>query len=317
MCATSASATSALLRLDRGSASRASRRARELAVHRLGEPDDAPVFVVGPAVSRRRIGSSVGAAVEAGEVSMTRHISAAQAAEIDEKLMGSEYGFTLEQLMELAGLSVAAATREVYPPETHRRVLCLCGPGNNGGDGLVAARHLFHFGYDVSVCYPKRSGREPIYARLTTQLETLSVPFVDVAALTVPAGENEENNTLATTYDVVVDGVFGFSFAGSPRAPFDALLNLINPARKPPPIVAIDVPSGWSVDEGDASPGKSGARPEMLVSLTAPKLCSKTFDGAHHFVGGRFLPPKLAAEYGLVLPEYEGANQCTRVSSER
>ena len=45
---------------------------------------------------------------------MTTHISAAQAAEIDEKLMGPEYGFTLEQLMELAGLSVAPATREVF-----------------------------------------------------------------------------------------------------------------------------------------------------------------------------------------------------------
>ena len=69
---------------------------------------------------------------------MTTHISAAQAAKIDAKLMGLEYGFTLEQLMELAGLSVAAATRLVYPPKTHGRVLCACGPGNNGGDGLVA-----------------------------------------------------------------------------------------------------------------------------------------------------------------------------------
>jgi NAD(P)H-hydrate epimerase len=249
---------------------------------------------------------------------MTTHISAAQAAEIDAKLMGPEYGFTLEQLMELAGLSVAAATREVYPPKTHGRVLCVCGPGNNGGDGLVAARHLFHFGYDVSVCYPKRSGREPIYARLVTQLETLGVSFVDAAALTSPGAEDDEQKkTLATSYDVVLDGVFGFSFAGSPRAPFDALLDLLTPARSPPPIVAIDVPSGWSVDEGDTSPGKSGARPDTLVSLTAPKLGSKTFEGAHHFVGGRFLPPKLAAEYGLVLPEYEGANQCVRMPSER
>jgi NAD(P)H-hydrate epimerase len=71
------------------------------------------------------------------------------------------------------------------------------------------------------------------------------------------------------------------------------------------------------VDEGDTSLGKSGARPDTLVSLTAPKLGSKTFEGAHHFVGGRFLPPKLAAEYGLVLPEYEGANQCVRMPSER
>ena len=245
---------------------------------------------------------------------MTTHISAAQAAEIDAKLMGPQYGFTLEQLMELAGLSVAAATREVYPPKTHGRVLCVCGPGNNGGDGLVAARHLFHFGYDVSVCYPKRSGREPIYARLVTQLETLGVPFVDAAALTTP---DAEERGLKKSCDVVLDGVFGFSFAGSPRAPFDALLELLTPAHDPPPIVAIDVPSGWSVDEGDTSPGKSGVRPDVLVSLTAPKLGSKTFEGAHHFVGGRFLPPKLAAEFGLAPPEYQGANQCARVPGGR
>jgi NAD(P)H-hydrate epimerase len=190
----------------------------------------------------------------------------------------------------------------------------VCGPGNNGGDGLVAARHLFHFGYRVTVCYPKRSGREPIYARLVTQLETLGVPFVDAAALTTPNAEEDE---LKKSFDVVLDGMFGFSFSGSPRAPFDALLELLTPAHEPPPIVAIDVPSGWSVDEGDTSPGKSGARPDTLVSLTAPKLGSKTFEGAHHFVGGRFLPPKLAAEYGLVLPEYEGADQCVRMPSER
>ena len=81
-------------------------------------------------------------------VPTTTHISASQAAEIDVKLMGPEYGFTLEQLMELAGLSVAAATQRVFPvtPDTHQRILVLCGPGNNGGDGLVAARHLAHFG---------------------------------------------------------------------------------------------------------------------------------------------------------------------------
>jgi hydroxyethylthiazole kinase-like uncharacterized protein yjeF len=60
-------------------------------------------------------------------------------------------GFSVDQLMELAGLSVAAALAEQYPPTSHRRVLVLAGPGNNGGDGLVAGRHLTHFGYDVSV----------------------------------------------------------------------------------------------------------------------------------------------------------------------
>ena len=58
-------------------------------------------------------------------------------------------GFSVDQLMELAGLSVACAVAaEAAAPA---RVLVLAGPGNNGGDGLVAARHLHHFGYDVEV----------------------------------------------------------------------------------------------------------------------------------------------------------------------
>ena len=55
-------------------------------------------------------------------------VSAAQAKEIDEKLMGPEFGFSIDQLMELAGLSVASALCEVYPPRSYGRVLVLCGP---------------------------------------------------------------------------------------------------------------------------------------------------------------------------------------------
>ena len=51
-------------------------------------------------------------------------------------------GFTIDQLMELAGLSCACSVYEVFPPKSHPKVLILAGPGNNGGDGLVAARHL-------------------------------------------------------------------------------------------------------------------------------------------------------------------------------
>lgn len=51
--------------------------------------------------------------------------------------------------MELAGLSCAQALAKVYKRETHKRVLVCCGPGNQGGDGLVAARHL---GTSCSVC---------------------------------------------------------------------------------------------------------------------------------------------------------------------
>lgn len=63
--------------------------------------------------------------------------------------------------MELAGLSVAEAVYQVVPPDDSSSkkstILIVCGPGNNGGDGLVAARHLVMFGYNCVVVYPKQS----------------------------------------------------------------------------------------------------------------------------------------------------------------
>jgi NAD(P)H-hydrate epimerase len=230
-------------------------------------------------------------------------ISADQARAIDEKLMSPTYGFSIDQLMELAGLSVASATCEVYPPRSHRRVLVLAGPGNNGGDGLVAARHLHHFGYEVEVCYPKRTDKS-IYTGLVIQLETLGVRFVDIETLRL--------EPLVVSHAVVLDAMFGFSFRGAPRAPFDELLEMLDHHNSPPAIVAVDIPSGWDVDEGDIK--GTGMRPEVLVSLTAPKLGAKTFTGAHHFVGGRFVPPGIASEFGIELPPYVGSSQCARVS---
>lgn len=61
-------------------------------------------------------------------------------------------GFSIDQLMELAGLSVASSILAEYPPSKYGKILIVAGPGNNGGDGLVAARHLYHFGYkDIQV----------------------------------------------------------------------------------------------------------------------------------------------------------------------
>ena len=54
---------------------------------------------------------------------------------------------------------------------------------------------------------------------------------------------------------------------------------------------------------------KNGIQPDILISLTAPKLCAKQFRGRHHWLGGRFVPPALAQKYSLNLPEYPGADQ--------
>lgn len=80
-------------------------------------------------------------------------LSQSEAKEFDSWLMTPEGGgFTLPQLMELAGLSVASAVKKFYPDRN--RILIAVGPGNNGGDGLVAARHLNSFGFNVTIFRP-------------------------------------------------------------------------------------------------------------------------------------------------------------------
>ena len=130
------------------------------------------------------------------------------------------------------------------------------------------------------MCYPKRTDR-PIYNGLVTQLSTLGIPSWTPRRC-------EGATRFVTTRDVVVDALFGFSFTGAPRAPFDALLELLNPHNSPPPIVAVDIPSGWSVDEGDES--GEGMRPELLVSLTAPAR-REDFQGAASLRGRKVRAP--------------------------
>jgi len=133
---------------------------------------------------------------------MGRHqyLSQEEARNFDLEIMGPECGFTTEQvcpshtwlclgegthahrthahasrqrearLMELAGLSVAAAVAKVFPSK--HKVLVIAGPGNNGGDGLVCARHLQLFGYRPTIFYPKRTDKQ-LY-RVTIRTKALN-----------------------------------------------------------------------------------------------------------------------------------------------
>ena len=91
-------------------------------------------------------------------------------------------------------------------------------------------------------------------------------------------------STLSSS-DVVLDAIFGFSFKGVVRAPFDEALRLISSSKKP--TVSVDIPSGWDVEKGNEE--GIGIVPDVLISLTAPKEGVRSFKG-RHFLGGRFIP---------------------------
>ncbi|KAM9930415.1 hypothetical protein OXX59_000512 [Metschnikowia pulcherrima] len=225
---------------------------------------------------------------------MFKTLSAKAAAALDAEIMSSG-SYSIDQLMELAGLAVAKAVYKQYPPQATQKpqnVLVLVGPGNNGGDGLVCARHLKAWRYyEPVVYYPKRPKKD-LYVRLTKQLDDMGVRQIDDLDAVKKLLESGSTK-------LIIDALFGFSFKPPIRAPFDELIAYLSQnSSKIAPIVSVDIPSGWDVDEG---PLDTDINASMLVSLTAPKPCAKQFqqDGKVHYLGGRFINDTVAEKYGI------------------
>lgn len=94
---------------------------------------------------------------------MRRYLTQRLAQALDQDLFQL---YSLDQLMELAGQSVASAIYTCYPPPAV--ISIFCGPGNNGGDGLVCARHLAAItGYSCQVVYPKPSPNFEVFCMIS------------------------------------------------------------------------------------------------------------------------------------------------------
>ncbi|XP_078037660.1 NAD(P)HX epimerase isoform X2 [Augochlora pura] len=228
---------------------------------------------------------------------MVKYLNQQESINIDKDLFG-KYKFSVDQLMELAGQSCAFAIAHNYTSlkNSDKKILVCCGPGNNGGDGLVCARHLKQFGYNPEIYYPKRTDNT-LYQNLLFQCTENDIPLME---------SNLEDfiQTRLSEFDLIVDALFGFSFKPPVRELFVPIVQLM--VNTTIPICSIDIPSGWDVENGP--PASDGIKPEMLVSLTAPKMCATKFQGKYHYLGGRFVPKKLEIEYGLNLPEYQGTD---------
>ena len=73
---------------------------------------------------------------------------------------------------------------------------------------------------------------------------------------------------------------------------------------------------GWNIETGHDTQ-ETYLKPEMLISLTAPKICSKNFEGKHHILAGRFIPQNLQDKYNLNLPSYHGSCPCVVIQKQQ
>ncbi len=128
--------------------------------------------------------------------------------------------------------------------------------------------------------------------RLETQCKNMKIPILTPA----PATDLEPLSEYLSQSHVILDAIFGFSFQPPVRAPFNEVLPLLSKSKLP--IVSVDIPSGWNVEKGDDL--GVGLHPDVLVSLTAPKLGVRGFKG-RHFLGGRFVPKYVQSVFFFLL----------------
>ncbi|MFL5350028.1 MAG: NAD(P)H-hydrate dehydratase [Hyalangium sp.] len=171
---------------------------------------------------------------------MQSALTAAQMREA-EQAAETRFGMPSALLMENAGRALAEAARSVAG--TGGRFVVVCGPGNNGGDGLVAARFLREGGARISVAVVGDSARMTPEARRNLQaLEAYGVSTQSLDAMPEPGAG-----------DVVVDAIFGTGLSRAPAGPFaEAITRMGHWRRAGAKMVAADVPSGLQSDTGEA-----------------------------------------------------------------
>lgn len=184
---------------------------------------------------------------------------------IDKKTI-EEYGVSSLTLMERAGKAVAQRIKEHFKKG---KVLIIAGPGNNGGDGMVAARYLKRAGFKVKVYLVFE--KEKLSLEAKTQLERLRkarIPFL----ITRDLREEDLNGS------IIVDALFGTGLKREISGELAQLIDRINSSGAP--VVAVDIPSGISSDDGSIM--ARAIRADLTVTFGLPKRGHLLFPGAEY-----------------------------------
>jgi NAD(P)H-hydrate epimerase len=163
-------------------------------------------------------------------------------------------------LMENAGRNIAELLRSLG---TNGPVAICCGPGNNGGDGFVIARHLDNAGIPVHVYLFTSADRLAGDALLNYRVLINGGLKVEVLLDSV---ETTLSSQLAGA-DWIVDALFGSGQRGPLRDPFDRIVRTIN--RSGVRVLAVDLPSGLDCDTGE--PAAETIRAAYTATIAAPK----------------------------------------------
>jgi len=175
---------------------------------------------------------------------------------------GHQMGFLRKFMMENAGAGATKRLVEKFGDVKSKNVLVFTGLGNNGGDGLVIARHLAGYGSSVTVFLLGKP--DNIRSEECSWNWSLLEKMKSVKLLT--GGNLEDLNNLK--FEIIIDGILGTGISGEIREPHASAIEFIN--EKAYHVVAVDVPSGLNPDTGEAN--KICVNAKMTVTFHRMKV---------------------------------------------
>jgi len=197
-------------------------------------------------------------------------------------------------LMENAGLAAYRVLRERFPVKG-RRILMLCGSGNNGGDGLVVARQIFSEGGQPRVLLLGDPARYRGAAAVNWKiLQGLDIP------LQVYSSPEALEEDLAACH-LVVDAILGTGLSKPVRGSYATAIERVNACRRP--IVSLDIPSGIHGDSGQVM--GTAVRADLTITFGLPKVGNLLYPGFAHggdlFATTISFPPALTRSSELTI----------------
>lgn len=196
-----------------------------------------------------------------------------QMVEVD-RLMIEQYGILLIQMMENAGRALAIQAQRMLPGDlSNKKIVILCGTGNNGGGGMVAARHLYNWGAQVWALLVKgqRSLKE-LPSHQWDILQNMNLPGTKKVS-DPPEGP-----------DLVIDAIIGYGLKGNPIGAAVDWIDWVN--SRECAILSLDTPSG--LDTSSGIPGSPCIRATATLTLALPKIGLYSSQ-AKPFVGDLYL----------------------------
>jgi hydroxyethylthiazole kinase-like uncharacterized protein yjeF len=214
-------------------------------------------------------------------------VTAEQMREIDRS--AASIGLTTETLMENAGRAVAEETRTLVGGVIGKHILVIVGPGNNGGDGLVAGRYLDEWGAEVSLYLCSQRSADDKNLALAQQRDMAIIQADQDKDFTSFDG-------LLDSSEVVIDAIFGTGRSRAVEGVFKKVLTRVIATKERRPrlfVIAVDVPSGLDSDTGAID--SSCPYADATVTLGYPK------PGLFNFPGAERAGKVIVADIGIPL----------------